>query len=157
MMLCIDGLFFISSVSHELNERLLLNGYLAFDKLLRIWFCDIFMYMWPHFPMVMCTISTIYIIFECWFISGLVKSLFEGSLSGKKSQFLSKVVFAITSRFTFHNLGTFWVLTNWHRCRGTKVHICPVKNDRVWRKISVGKQEFLSVKKVVYFPWRLES
>ena len=50
-------------------------------------------------------------IFECWFISGLVKSVFERSLSGKKSQFLSKVVFDVTLGFTFHNLGTFWVLT----------------------------------------------
>ena len=38
----------------------------------------------------LCVVSTIYTIFECWFISGLVKSVFERSLSGKKSQFLSK-------------------------------------------------------------------
>ena len=77
----------------KLNERLWLNGYLAFDKISCICLCNIFMYVWLHCPMVMCNVSTIYIIFECWFISGLVKSVFERSLSGKKSQFLSKSCF----------------------------------------------------------------
>ena len=95
-MLCIDGLFIISSVPHELNELMWLNGYLAFDKISCICLCDIFMYMWLHCPMVLFIVSTICIIFECWFISGLVKSIFERSFSGKKSQFLSEVVFAVT-------------------------------------------------------------
>ena len=94
-------------------------------------------------------------IFECWFISGLVKSGFERSLSEKKSQFLSKSGFVVAFGIYLCNLGTFWVLTNWRRCRGMKVNICPGINDRIWRKISVGKHEFLSVKKVVYLPWRL--
>ena len=111
MMLCIDGLFIISSIPHELNERLWLNGYLAFDKISRICLCDIFMYMWLHLPMVMCIVSTIYIIFECWFISSLVKSVFERSLSGKKSQFLSKSGFCCYLGIYLYNLGTFWVLT----------------------------------------------
>ena len=68
----------------KLNEWLWLNGYLAPDKISCICLCDIFMYVWLHFPMVMCIVSTIYIIFECWFMSGLVKSVFERSLSGKK-------------------------------------------------------------------------
>ena len=38
----------------------------------------------------LCVVSTIYTIFECRFISGLAKYVFERSLSGKKSQFLSK-------------------------------------------------------------------
>ena len=42
----------------KLNERLWLNGYLAFDKISRVCLCDIFMYMWLHFPMVMCIVST---------------------------------------------------------------------------------------------------
>ena len=119
-MLCIDVLFIISSVPPELNERLWLSGYLAFDKISRIWFCDIFMYVWLHFPMIMCIVSTTYIIFECWFISGLVKSLFERSLSGKEIQFLSEVVFDVTFGIYLCNLGTFWVLTNWHCCQGRK-------------------------------------
>ena len=47
-----------------------------------------------------------------WIISGLVKSVFERSLSGKKSQFLSKSGFVVTLEFIFYNLGTFWVLTD---------------------------------------------
>ena len=113
--------FSLSLLPHlKLNEWLWLNGYLAFDKISCICLCDIFMYMWLHFPMVMSIVSTICILFECWFILGLVKSIFERSLSGKKSQFLSKVVFVVTLGFTFYNLGTFWVLTNWHPCRGRK-------------------------------------
>ena len=68
----------------KLNEWLWLNGYLAFDKISCIYLCDIFMYMWLHCPMVMCIVSTIYIIFECWFIYGLVRSVFERSFSGEK-------------------------------------------------------------------------
>ena len=75
----------------------------------------------------------------------------DPSLERKVSFFL-KVVFFVTFGIYLCNLGTFWVLTNWHRCQGTKVHICPGENDRVWRKISVGKHEFLSIKKVAYFP-----
>ena len=39
------------------------------------------------------------------YIYGLVKFVSERSLSRKKSQFLSKVVVAVTLGFTFHNLG----------------------------------------------------
>ena len=74
----------------KFNEWLWLNGNLAFDKISCICICDIFMYMWLHCPMVMYIVSTIYIIFECWFISGLVKFVFERSLSRKKIQFISE-------------------------------------------------------------------
>ena len=159
MVLCIGGLFIIYFVPHELNEWLWLNGYLAFDKISCICLCDIFMYMWVHCPMVICRVSTIYIIFECWLISGLVKSVFERSLSRKKSQFLSKVVFVVTLTLPFTTLCIFWVLTNWRHCRGMKVQIIPGRNDKVYKdqeNISMGKQEFLSVKKVVYLPWRFQ-
>ena len=95
-MLYINGLFIVSSVSPGLNEWLWWNGYLAFGKISCMCLCDIFMYMWLHCPMVMCIVSTICIIFECWFISGLVRPIFERSPSRKKSQSLSKVVFAVT-------------------------------------------------------------
>ena len=78
----------------------------------------------------------------------------DPSLERKVSFFL-KVDFAVTFEIYLCNLGTFWVLTNWHRCRVTKVHIFPGENDKVWRNISVGKQEFLSVEKVVHLSWRL--
>ena len=42
-----------------------------------------------------------------------------------RSKIHSKVVFVVTLGFTFHNLGTFLVLTNWRHCRGTKVQIFP--------------------------------
>ena len=142
LMLCINGLFIVSSISPELNEWLWWNGYLAFDKISCICLCDIFMYMWLHFPMVMCIVSTIYIIFECWFISGLVKSVFERSLSGKKSQFLSKSGFVVTLEFIFYNLGTFWVLTNWRHCRGKKLHIFPGENDKVEERFLWANMNF---------------
>ena len=67
------------------------------------------------------------------FISGLVKFIFERSLSGKEGQFLSEVVFAVTFGIYLCNLAILWVLKNWHRFRGMKVQIFPGKNDRVWR------------------------
>ena len=48
----------------------------------------------------------------------------ERSLSDYiRSEIHSKVVFVVTLGSTFHNLGTFWVLTNWHHRQGTKVQI----------------------------------
>ena len=92
-------------------------------------------------------------------ISGLVKFISERSLSGKKSQFLYKVVFAVTLRLPFTTLGIFWVLTNWRCYCRTKVQISPGKNDKVYKdqeNISVDKQEFLLVKKDVHLPWRFQ-
>ena len=84
----------------------------------------------------------------------LLNLYFLRSLSGKESQFLSEVVFAVTFGIYLCNLGTFWVLTNWHRCQGPKVQIFPGKNDRVWRprKYFCGKTRIFSVEKVVYLP-----
>ena len=49
-----------------------------------------------------------------WFhISGLVKFICERSLSRKKSQFLSEVVFVVTLRLPSTTFGIFWVLTTW--------------------------------------------
>ena len=101
LMLCIDGLFIISSVPPELNERLWLSGYLSFDKNIThmcLWY--IYVYVTP-FPNDMCIFSTICIIFKCWFISGLIKSILEISLSGKKSQFLSEVVLLLPRDLLF--------------------------------------------------------
>ena len=47
------------------------------------------------------------------------RSLFDCIMS----EIHSKVVFVVTLGFTFHNLSTFRVITNWRRCRGTKVQI----------------------------------
>ena len=38
---------------------------------------------------------------------------------------------------------------------GTRMSISALGERQSWRKISVGKQEFWKVKKVVYLPWRL--
>ena len=72
----------------------------------------------------------------------------------RKASFFLKVVFAVTSGFTFHNLGIFWVLTNWHCCRGTKVHICPGETTK-FEKYFCGQTGILSRRKVVYLPWWL--
>ena len=66
----------------------------------------------------------------------------------------SKVVFVVTSGCTFYNLGTFWVLTNWRRCRGRKCISAPGERQGL-REISVGKQGLRKQKEVVYLPWRL--
>ena len=50
----------------------------------------------------------------------------ERSLSDYiRSEIHSKVVFVVTLGSTFHNMGTFWVLTNWRHCQGTKAQIFP--------------------------------
>ena len=105
----------------------------------------------------LCVLFQLYIWFSSVdFISALVNFISERSLSGKESQFLSEVVFAVTFGIYLCNLGTFWVVTNWCHFQGTKVQICPGKTTEFedQEKISVGKQEFLSVEKVVYLPWR---
>ena len=111
MMLCIDGLFIISSVPHELNEWLWLNGYLAFDKTLCIWFvillcicdsisqwlCELFQ---PSIPIL--SVDSYLVLLNLY--------LRDPSLERKASFFL-KVVFAVTFGIYLCNLGTFWVLT----------------------------------------------
>ena len=42
-----------------------------------------------------------------------------------RSEIHPKVVFVVTLGSTFHNVGTFWVLTNWRHCQGTKAQIFP--------------------------------
>ena len=72
-----------------------------------------------------------------------------------RSEIHSKVVFAVTLRSTFHNLGTFWVLTNWRHCRGTKVQIFPgyewhsFRFDCWWWRTVRYQQDCAS------FTWRL--
>ena len=79
-----------------------------------------YLYVTPC-PMVMCIVSTIYAIFECWYIYLALLNIYlrDPSLERKASFFL-KVVFAVTLRLPFTTLGIFWVITNWHRCRGRR-------------------------------------
>ena len=67
----------------------------------------------------------------------------------------SKVTFTITLGSTFHNLGTFWVLTNWRHCRGTKAQIFPGYKRHIlrfdcWWWTTVRYQQGCA-----YFTWRL--
>ena len=73
--------------------------------------CVIFIYFTPLPNGYMCCFNHLHNFKVLIPISGLVKFIFERSLSGKKSQFLFEVVFVVTLGFTFYNLGTFWVLT----------------------------------------------
>ena len=88
-MLCIDGLCSTSSAPNGLNKWLWLNGYLASDEFLCIWFYVIYFYD-PMPNGYACCFNHLYNLWVLIYISGLVKSVFERSLSGKKSQFLSK-------------------------------------------------------------------
>ena len=144
-MLCIDGLCSTSPAPNGLNEWLWLIGYLAFDKTLCIRFCDIFMYMWLHFPMVMCIVSTTFIIFECWYIFLALLNLYlrDPSLERKASFFL-KVVLLLPWDLPSTTLGTFWVLTNWRRCQGTKVHICPRRMTEFEERFLWENMNFIS-------------
>ena len=76
--------------------------------LINSWTCDfvIFLSICDSMPngSVYC-FNHLYNIWVLTYISGLVKSISERSLSGKKSQFLSKSGFAVTLGFTFRNLG----------------------------------------------------
>ena len=91
------------------------------------------------------------------FISSLVKFIFERSLSGKESQFLSEVIFAVT--FGIYLLQPGYILKDNKLVPfpGNESENLPWEERQSFKdqeKISVGKQEFLSVEKVVYFPWR---
>ena len=72
----------------------------------------------------------------------------------RKASFFLKVVVDVTSGFTSYNLGTFWVLTNWHCCRGMKVHICP-GGTTVFKENFYGQTGIFNSKKVVFLSWRL--
>ena len=153
-MLCIDGLCSTSSAPNGLNEWLWPNGCVSYDELLRIRFSIIYFYVTPC-PMVMCIVSTTFIIFESWYIYLALLNLYlrDPSLERKASFFL-KVVFVVTLGFTSYNLGTFWVLTNWRRFQGTKVHIFPGRMT-VFKEDLCGQTWFFNSKKVVYLSWRL--
>ena len=75
--------------------------------------CYVYIF-WLHFPMIMCIVSTIYIMFECWFLYLALLNLYliDPSLERKASFFL-KWFLLLPLGFTFCNLGTFWVLTWW--------------------------------------------
>ena len=103
----------------KINEWLWLSDYLAFVGILCMKLCSS-LSIWLHCPVV-------YVLFQpsTWFkywfyISSLVKFICERSLSRKKSQFLSKVVFVVTLRLPSTTFDAFWVLTNWRHCRGWK-------------------------------------
>jgi len=137
------SLFFYSK---WINEWLWLNGYLAFDKFLNMRFCDIFIYMWLHAQWFCVLFRPPLIIFECWHIFLALLNLYlrDPSLERKASFFL-KVVLLLLLGFTSYNLSTFWVLTNWRRCRGTKVHICPGRTTKIERdfcgQIGISKRK----------------
>ena len=86
-----------------------------------------------------------------WIISSLVKFVFERSLSRKKSQFLSKSGFVVILEFIFYNLGTFWVLTNWRRCRGRNCTSTLGWTTNL-KKYFCGQTGIFTSRKVVYLP-----
>ena len=67
-------MFIVSSVPSELNEWLWWNGYLSFDKS-HVYVFVISLYVCDSISQWLCVVSTIYTNLECWFISGLVKSV----------------------------------------------------------------------------------
>ena len=123
--------------------------------LINSWTCDfvIFLSICDSMPngSVYC-FNHLYNLWVLTYIYGLVKSISERSLSGKKSQFLSKSGFAVTLGFTFHNLGYILSANKLAPLLGNESAYLPWENDKVWRKISVGKQEFYQQKSLYICP-----
>ena len=65
-----------------------------------------------HFPVIMCIVSTIYMMFNCWFLYLVLLNLYlrDPSLE-RKANFFLKWFLLLPLGFTFCNLGTFWVIT----------------------------------------------
>ena len=103
-----------------------------------------YLYVTPC-PMVLCIVSTIFIIFECLHIFLALLNLYlrDPSLERKASFFL-KVVLLLLLGFTFYNLSVFWVLTNWRRCQGMKVHICPRRTTKFEERFLWENKNFIS-------------
>ena len=141
-MLCINGLFIVSFVSPKLNEWLWWNGYLAFDKS-HVYVFVIFLCICDSISQWLCVLfQPIYTIFECWFISCLVKSVSERSLYGKKSQFLSKSGFCCYLWYLPLQPGYILRANKLAPLPGNESAHLPWGERQSWRKISVGKQEF---------------
>ena len=68
--------------------------------------------IWIHFPMVICVVSTIYIILKYWFQYLALLNLYlrDPSLE-RKASFFPKWFLLLPLGFTFYNMGTFWVVT----------------------------------------------
>ena len=105
--------------------------------------------------MVLCIVSTIFIIFECWHIFLALLNLYlrDPSLERKASFFL-KVVLLLPWDLPFTTLGTFWVLTNWCRCQGWKC-VSTLGERQILKKYFCGQTGILSAEEVVYFPWQI--
>ena len=81
-------------------------------------------------------------------ISGPIKFIFERSISGKKSQFLSEVVFAVTFGIYLLQPGYIMSVKKLAPLLGNESENIPWEERQSFKdqeKISVGKQEFLSV------------
>ena len=76
------------------------------------------------------------------YIFGFVKSVSERSLSRKKSWFLSKSGFAVTLGIYFLQPEYILSANKLAPLPGNESAYLPWENDKVWRNISVGKQEF---------------
>ena len=62
--------------------------------------------------MVICVISTIYIILKYWFLYLALLNLYlRDPYLERKSSFFLKWFLLLPLGFTFYNLGTFWVIT----------------------------------------------
>ena len=88
----------------KINEWLQLNNYLAFVEILCRQLCIIFIYLTPYPNGYMFCFNHLHNLKLLTPISGLVKFIFERSLCGKKSQFLSTSGFCCYLEITFHNL-----------------------------------------------------
>ena len=116
--------------------------------------CVIFIYLNPLPNGYMCCFNHLHNFKVLIPISCPITFIFERSLSGKKSHFLSESGFDVTLRFPFTTLGIFWVITNWHRFRGTRVQIRPGRNDKDYngsRKYFFGKTKKIVSEEICTF------
>ena len=87
---------------------------------------------WNHSPMIMCIISTIYIMFKCWFLYlALLKLYLRDPSLERKASFFLKCFFAVTCGIYLLQLGYILSDNKLVPLPGTEVKICSGKNDRV--------------------------
>ena len=68
----------------------------------------------------------------------------------RKASFFLKMVLLLPWDLPFTTLGTFWVLTNWRRCWGTKVHICPRRTTKFEEIFLWANRNFISIRGCIF-------